>query len=103
MLEWRSEATGRVHEVLESNSDRVGADLAPGDGGYLWFEGGKVSATRGPAAPSRSSWDRRPAGAEVGRGVTEGPRSPRRNWGRWILPASLLLAIVWQLLLAANR
>src|SRR5690606_34301929 len=50
--EWRSEATGRVHEVLEARSDRPGADLRLGDAGYLWFRGGRVHVTAAPAAPS---------------------------------------------------
>jgi len=57
VLERRSDTTRRVHEVLEANFDRDGADVSPSDGGYLWFEGRKVYTKREPTAPNGRSRD----------------------------------------------
>lgn len=102
--EWRSEATGRVHEVLEARSDRPGADLRLGDAGYLWFRGGRVHVTAAPAAPSGRGPERRVARADVSRARPAlRRRGPRGRWTRWLLPLALLVAVLWQLLAGGGR
>lgn len=103
VLEWRSDATGRVHEVLEVNSDRLEVDLVPGDSGYLWFSGRDLHVTEG-AEPTavRRTYRRRfgartePSRAEVATGTVA--RSTRLRWLGWALPLLLIAVVVWQLL-----
>lgn len=112
VLEWRSDATGRVHEVLEANSDRLAVDLSPGDAGLLWFAGGKLHASERLPPEATRRLQRRKLGAQVkedrlgSRRATRAPHPApaghRLTWLRWALPLLLLGAVAWQLL-AANR
>lgn len=97
--EWRSEATGRIHEVQEARAYAPGAILEPGAKGWLIYAGGAPVVGETPDEARRMArrvGDRRvPAPVRPPR---ERQRHPPLPWPA-IFALVLLAAVIWAALL----
>lgn len=93
--EWRSRATGRVHEVPEAQSYAPADVLGEGSTGWLIYAGGTPWV--GETEEEARRMARRAAGRPPPRRSAPRPRGGRgakTPWG-WIFAAVLMAVIVW--------
>lgn len=98
LQEWRSKSTGRIFEVPEHNSYAAAVDLMPGAPGFLYFLGGRPRVAETEAQQEYLKTQRYPKRSKSQRAGTKRKKTLIPQQQLWLLPAILLVLIVWQLL-----